>query len=57
MATPLLEAERKTAATDLTCDLDLTIENVQSLLDLAVQLRSPASISASCSKNRHFGRD
>jgi ornithine carbamoyltransferase len=43
MASPLLEAERKTAATDLTCDLDLTIENVLSLLDLAAQLkRAPA---------------
>jgi ornithine carbamoyltransferase len=39
MASPLLEAERKTAATDLTCDLDLTIENVLSLLDLAAQLK------------------
>ena len=39
MATPLLEAERKTAARDLTSDLDLTVENVLSLLDLAAQMK------------------
>jgi ornithine carbamoyltransferase len=39
MATPLLEAEWKMAAADLTRDLDLSVKEILSLLDLAVQVK------------------
>jgi ornithine carbamoyltransferase len=39
MATPLLAPEWKLAASDLTHDLDLSVEEVSALLDLAIQVK------------------